>query len=247
MMSFVQSSVEFERRCEFSTLLDGCMKIKKSLTVSIGVRASSLGIWTGNFAELVTYGHPNKTQRLDDISDFLNIFFNALKIQSELKHLFCVCYWFLKLFTRVTQLKHYLCMFAADVYLFCCRTSCCGDQCCCWLCVWDKKNSCCLHISLVQLACQQHPLTIFLFLSNSPTWWIRKKCQDWMLLKGFFGYVASFIHVRSASLCDITAPVDWAWNTNLLPCDDQSWSSLLWQKFVMNQTQSMQKLKRMLF
>ena len=56
-MSFVRSSVEFERHCEFWKLQDGyatCMKTNKSPTVSHGVRVSSFEIWTTNLAQLLT-------------------------------------------------------------------------------------------------------------------------------------------------------------------------------------------------
>ena len=62
-MSFVRSSVEFERRCEFTNLRDWpkthhrCTKINKSPTDSNGVRASSLDIWTANLAQSLTVGN----------------------------------------------------------------------------------------------------------------------------------------------------------------------------------------------
>ena len=59
-MSFVQSLVEFERRCEFSKLQDGhtidACKINKSPTVSNGFGASSFEIWTANMAQSLTVG-----------------------------------------------------------------------------------------------------------------------------------------------------------------------------------------------
>ena len=57
-MSFVRSSVELERRCEFPKLWDGHVidahKINKSPTVSNGVLASSFEIWTANLAQSLT-------------------------------------------------------------------------------------------------------------------------------------------------------------------------------------------------
>ena len=58
-MSFVQSSVEFERQCEFSKLRDErttMPKINKSPTVSNGISALSFEIWTANLAQLLTVG-----------------------------------------------------------------------------------------------------------------------------------------------------------------------------------------------
>ena len=59
-MPFVQSLVEFERRCEFSKLQDGHMidarKINKSPTVNNGFGASSFEIWTANLAQSLTVG-----------------------------------------------------------------------------------------------------------------------------------------------------------------------------------------------
>ena len=62
-MSFVQSSMEFERCCEFSKLGDGhVIDAQKPYCVSSGNRASSFEVWTANFAQSLTQGTLTNSQ-----------------------------------------------------------------------------------------------------------------------------------------------------------------------------------------
>ena len=145
-MSFVQSAVEFERRCEFSKLWYGhaidARKLTKALLLAM---ALELYLLKCKFGSVAYCGHPTKSQSFifgdsnwkfcsqlphrhtktwhsdADISALGFLFYafifewknlNLLdiqehcicklgKTQSELKHLFVVYYWFLKLYTRI--------------------------------------------------------------------------------------------------------------------------------------------------
>ena len=89
-MSFVRSSVVFERRCEFLKVArwthDRCTKINKSPTVSNGVGASSFEIWTPNLAQSLTLGTLTNSRSLifgDSNWKFCNVGFPVATLKPE--------------------------------------------------------------------------------------------------------------------------------------------------------------------